>query len=66
MVSFLGILRPNSSVVERFHGKEEVPSSILGLGSIHSYAGVAKRSNATDCKSVGLVPSGVRIPLPAP
>lgn len=29
-------------------------------------AGVAKRPNAADCKSAGIFPSGVRIPLPAP
>lgn len=26
---------------------------------------MAERSNASDCKSDGLVPTGVRIPLPA-
>ena len=30
------------------------------------HAGVAKWSNAADCKSAGFTPSGVRIPPPAP
>jgi hypothetical protein len=30
------------------------------------YAGMTERSIVADCKSAGLVPTGVQIPLPAP
>ena len=53
-----------AQLVERYFCKVDVVGSNPSGGSTN--AGVAKRTNAFDCKSNGLAPSGVRIPPPAP
>ena len=54
-------------MAEQLFCKQQVGGSSPLLGSIlKQFAEIAKWSNAGDCKSPGLAPSGVRIPLSAP
>ncbi len=39
---------------------------IKTVGLSHVRAGILKRPTRADCKSAGVTPTGVRIPLPAP
>lgn len=39
---------------------------MVNYAKINNHAGMTERSIVADCKSAGLVPTGVQIPLPAP